>query len=382
MKKVIAVVGSSGIVGTDPLDERCWSGSGRSLFLEMDRQGFLQDAIGVESPFFEKGLLALKNFSFDRNKWRRKLNLEPLYYKSLTRQIKQKLLPLITPDTVILQIGAIYDVASILPPHIPCISYHDGNVAKMMTSPFFDKTLIPYAQRAFDWERGVYKNLKYILTMSEYLRQSMIHDFNANAFKVRNIGVGVNFDIPEEHKLDSIQKNPSDIIFVGREFERKGGNAILAALKIVQQKHPNTKLHIIGPKTNPAPEMPGIVHHGFLHKNKKEDAELFFQILSRCSIGVFPTLFDAFGIPVLEMMSYKIPCIATNILAMPEMIIPNKTGYLVNVNDGEKIAEHINFYIENPNVRANHGKQARALMSARYTWTSVVSQIKSIVQSL
>lgn len=382
MKQIIGVVGSSSIVGTDPWDPRCWSGSGSSLFNEIKNQGLLQDAIGVESPFIEKALYKLKNFRKNKRDWHRKFCLDPMYYRSLTRQVKSKLLPLLNANSVVLQLGAIYDVPSIVHPNIPCISYHDGNVAKLMTSPFFNKTLTGSAQNAFKWEKGVYKNLTYILTMSEYLRQSMIHDFGVDEQKVHNVGVGVNFNIPDISLLNSVTKSPADIVFVGREFERKGGKAILSAFDIVRRNHSNATLHVIGPKENPAPLVPGVKHYGFLHGNIKSESELFSQILSKSSIGVFPTLFDAFGIPVLEMMSYKIPCIATNILAMPEMVIPNKTGFLVDINNGEQVAKYILHYIQHPEIRQQHGEQARKLVVSRYTWTNVVDQIKNIVQSL
>jgi glycosyltransferase involved in cell wall biosynthesis len=48
---------------------------------------------------------------------------------------------------------------------------------------------------------------------------------------------------------------------------------------------------------------------------------------------VMPSLRDSFGFVFLEAMIQGVPCIGTNINAMPEIIEDAKTGYIVPVRD-------------------------------------------------
>ena len=63
--------------------------------------------------------------------------------------------------------------------------------------------------------------------MSEYLRRSFINNYGISAEKVVSIGAGINLDrLPE---IDT-EKDYSvgNVLFIGVDFERKGGNEVLA----------------------------------------------------------------------------------------------------------------------------------------------------------
>lgn len=376
---ILGVVGSSLIIGDDPWSAQCWSGSARSLFTELKKQGVLEDAVGFDIPNWQKYILALKNIAPSLTDIKKKFALDPTYYAALTKYAGSSLQ---IPDNtdVILQLGAIYNIKKIAPSHCKVVSYHDGNVAKFMQSPNFDKRFTPNALKAMDWERRVYDDLDHIFTMSEYLRQSMIEDFKQPPGKVTNVGVGVNFDVPDAHEIPE-QKNPYDIVFVGREFFRKGGACIIKAFRSVQQEEPEAKLHIIGPNAEELGsdilKMKNVIHYGFLQRDYAKDVAIFKEVMLNSAIGVFPTRFDAFGIPVLEKMAYEIPCITSNILAMPEIIEHGKTGFLIDVDDSDALCEHLLFYFKNPEIRQEHGKRARQRVVNKYTWEKVARKIEN-----
>lgn len=386
-KKVTAIVGSSSIIGDDPWSSNCWSGSGRELFLELKRQELLQQVIGFDLNKIEKYLIALRSISFSKSEWFEKFTLDPVYYGRLTSFLKNHHMEQINNADVLLQIGAIYNIPSITKPtkSRPVISYHDGNVAKMMTSPFFNQKLQKHARKAFQWEKHVYSELNHICTMSDYLRRSMIEDFGVDESRVSNIGVGVNFDIPPQSILPE-QKKTFDLVFVGREFERKGGETILQAFNLLKDQYQQLTLHIIGPSEASLSKYDldtnKVKCYGFLDRRNKRDVEIFQNVLANASIGLFPTLFDAFGIPVLEKFSYEIPCITTDILAMPELVKEGETGFLIKVNDHKSMAEAIEYYVENPEVCRTHGKNGRKLVVENYTWHNVVEKLDHVIQSV
>ena len=98
----------------------------------------------------------------------------------------------------------------------------------------------------------MYQDIDLIFTMSDYLRRSFIEDFAVPPAKIRTIGAGVNLEqIPGPRNKDYEQKK---ILFVGADFERKGGLELLRAFKMVRSVFPDAQLFIAGPRDLKIPE--------------------------------------------------------------------------------------------------------------------------------
>lgn len=298
-KKLIGIIGS-GNIGTDPFHPKSWSGSSKFFFETCDRFGILAHAIGVEAPLYFRIPLMIKNFSFNRRLWREKYYHDNLYYKTLTREISNKLSHMKVEGDII-QIGGIYNIPSIVKGKRKCYSYHDGNFAQALKSPYFQGLLpISLSKRAYAYEQNVYNGMDLIFTMSDYLRNSFIEDFNIPSNKVITIGSGINFkSIPMIKNKNYENKN---ILFIGVDFERKGGNILLEAFRLVLKCFPNAELHVVGPKTLNIPM--DLIHHirfhGYISKNIPYHNLLLQQILLDSSIFVMPSLYEPFGIAPIE----------------------------------------------------------------------------------
>ena len=375
MKKIVGVVGS-GMVGRDPFDPDCWSGSGYRLFQSMQQENVLTGAFGVDISKTYWYILAALNFHRNKKIWKRKLSLDTKFYKALTSKIKAKI-GAYGNDNIFLQLGAIYDVPELLQGRAPCVSYHDGNIAQLMKSPAFPKELIPYARKAFDWEKSVYEKLDKIFTMSEYLRRSFIHDFDMPEGKVINAGAGPNFDIPKV--LSPKDPTSKDILYVGTDFDRKGGDTLVKAFVNVYPNHPTAKLHIVGPVTAPnvlsEVNCPGIVFHGLL--SRVHDLDKITALRERSTLYVLPSRYEPFGISVLEAMCYGMAAIATNRWAFPEMISPGQTGELIEPDDIDDLTSKMDYYLSNDDLRIQHGINARKDIMGRYSWRNVTNSISA-----
>jgi starch synthase len=373
-KKLVGVIGS-GNIGRDPFHPGSWSGSSKFFFETCDKLGILERAFGVEAPPYLRLPLVGKNFSFDRSVWATKFYLDVHYYNALTREISKKLLPNDFHSNII-QIGGIYDVPRIVNGRCKCYSYHDGNLAQVLKSPYWSNT-IPKSKvnKALDYERNVYKNMDKIFTMSEYLRRSFIEDFDVSEDKVKTIGAGINLDrIPDVKVKDYEKKN---ILFIGVDFYRKGGLHLLQAFRIVKDAFPNAKLHIMGPRKLKIPHelSSGIVFHGFLSKKDPDQKQLFYSIVEDSSIFVMPSLYEPFGIAPLEAMVHEIPCILTRNWAFPEMVQPGVNGELAECGNVNELADKIQFLLRNPDLLRSMGKAARRIVLENYTWDIVVKKL-------
>ena len=371
------------MIGRDPFDPKCWSRSGYNLFTKLRSRGWLARAFGVEVPHPLRGLLMLKNFHPERKLWSQRLNLDPAYYGLLTREIERALRPNdFKPDNVLLQIGGHYNSSKAAGGRIPAYSYHDGTIAGMMSSPFFPKVNLPHARRAFEYEKGVYRDMTKIFVMAEYWRRSFIEDFGVTPARVVNVGFGVNIEIPEFAGKDYSRKN---VVFVGIDFSRKGGENLVAAFRLLRDKHPDATLHLVGPHVAP-PELSKlgsskVVFHGHLSRENPEQLAKLLEIFAQGTLFALPSLYEPFGNAGLEAMLYGMPVVATRDWSFPDFVTP-ETGLLLDrPADVRELADKIDAFLSDPDRSARAGNAGRALVLSRYTWDKVVERLEHEVST-
>jgi len=381
-KRLLGIVGS-GMIGRDPFNPYCWSGSSLRFFRALQEHpsgNLLQGAFGVEASRFSRARIAVPHYSPNRRVWQGRFHLDTRYYQALTGEVRRHLETLETgPNVCPIQLGAIYDVPAVVGRGTACFSYHDGNIAMLARSPFFSEALRPLVSEALAWERRVYDGLTKIFTMSEYLRRSFIDDFGQDGRKVVTVGVGPNFDPPRDVSGKSYKG--TDVLFIGIDFERKGGEPLLRAFaQAVRSGAGIGTLHIVGPRVRPRilddrHLTRNVVFHGFLDKRDPEQAARLRGITEGCTLFVLPTRYEPFGIAVLEAMYHGMGCVATGQWAMPEMITPGRNGWLLNdLDDTEELADYLVRFSADEDLRREMGQEARRV-AERYTWQNVADAV-------
>lgn len=376
MRQLVGVLGS-GLIGTDPFDFRCWSGISRRLFLECQDRGLLRRAFGVEVGKLSKAWFAFKNLSTGREKWRTQFYSDPGYRSALTKRIEKEL----TEQDYgcdLLQLGAMYDTPDVVKGRTACYSYNDGNFSMLLHSPYFPRGIAKSKIEAtLRYEADVNKRLDKVLTMSEYLRQSFINDYGVNPDKAVCIGAGINLD-----ELPDIDENKDysngTILFIGIEFERKGGYHLLEAFKVVRQNIPNATLHVVGPK-NVAPgceNLPGLVWHGYLSKYSHAEMAELSMLFRNAALFVMPSLYEPFGIAPLEAMAHGIPCVVSRAWALPEIVPDGVCGALVEPGDSEELSSAIIDLLKDPQRLSRYGAASRHHVETKYTWPAVVERLR------
>ncbi|MEP1446585.1 MAG: glycosyltransferase family 4 protein [Paraglaciecola sp.] len=74
-------------------------------------------------------------------------------------------------------------------------------------------------------------------------------------------------------------------------------------------------------------------HHQIQFLGRIPREQLLDEIMPKIDIYLLPTYNEAFGFAVLEAMAFGIPVVATNIMALPELIVDDQTGYLIDVSE-------------------------------------------------
>lgn len=95
---------------------------------------------------------------------------------------------------------------------------------------------------------------------------------------------------------------------------------------------------------------------------------------------VIPSLMEAVSLSALESMACGVPVLSTNVGGMPEIIEDGKTGYLVNPERADELAEAI-IKIYNDPGRDEIAKNALEMVLSRYSWSAIAETTEKILES-
>ncbi len=367
MREVTLFTGGS--VGSDPRSPRTWSGSFLALSQALERADLLQAAVGARVPKVVHYGLMLKNFTRDRTVWRKHFYFDPAFRNALTRAARA--IPV--AGETLLQVGHLFSLPEAFPGK-RCISYHDGNLPALLASGFglagVSRKRIDQALR---YEEDAARQMSVIFTFSEYLRQSFICDYRVDPEKVVNVGGAINLDeIPSAAPEKTYAAKR--LLFVGVEFDRKGGPQLLEAFRIVRQKHLTAELHIVGPRSLAhLPE--GVVFHGNLSKADPAQKARLQQLFTQSTLFVMPSLYEPYGIAPLEAMLYQLPCVLTNAWALCEHVTPGVNGDLVEKGSVDDLAAKLITLLADPALLAAMGHRARDRVLSHYRWDAVIARM-------
>ncbi len=100
-------------------------------------------------------------------------------------------------------------------------------------------------------------------------------------------------------------------------------------------------------------------------------------LLGGCDVFVHPSLWEGFGLSILEAMVFAKPIISTWVGAIPELIEHNVSGILVSPRDGARLADALILLAADADLRNRIGEQARNRWQARFTLDRMVRQTEA-----
>ncbi|NQT81075.1 MAG: glycosyltransferase family 4 protein [Candidatus Aminicenantes bacterium] len=204
--------------------------------------------------------------------------------------------------------------------------------------------------------------------------KNIFHDFVKNIVVVPN---GTDFD-PFKNKKFIIQQNNNRIFvsYLGNLFKNKGVLDLIHAAKIVLDKYKNVKFIFAGSWCKQELEIKNQAFK-FIHENNLQSNIEFVGVvlnekkenfLANTDIFVFPSWYEGFPLVILEAMAAGCPIISTkDVGVIPEVVVDNVNGILVEKQKPNQIAGSIIKLIENPRLREEMGRAGRERFEKYYT---------------
>lgn len=323
------------------------------------------------------------SFSPDLERWKQRYNagaspLSPLVRKAMSA-ISSRRAARLAPDAgVLLQMTGYFDPERWRPGLLRC-SYHDGNLAGYLRRT--DLELAPDSpgvRRALAYERSLYDAVDLIFCMSEGLRQSFIDDFEQAADKVVTVGAGANVHAPAQ--MPARDPSPPRLLFVGKQFQRKGGPTVVAAFERLRADYPDAELWIVGP-TDLAIDTPGVTVHGRISRDEPDGERQLADLYARATAFVMPSIYEPLGIAVIEAMASRLPCLVSTGGALPELVEHGVNGLLIDPGDEQALYAHMRTLAGDPELARRMGEAGYARYEGRFTWDAVADRMLAAISS-
>lgn len=195
--------------------------------------------------------------------------------------------------------------------------------------------------------------------------------------------------IPLLYQTVPAQKTPNkkvNILFLSNMIVSKGIFTLLDACVQLKKENKDFECHFVGDWLDitensfhqKVTEL-GLTDIVFAHGKKYgTDKNKFYE---KADIFVFPTQYDleTFGLVLLEAMQFELPVIATGIGGIPDIILNNETGYIIDKNNPAELADKLTLLINDPLLRESMGKAGKKRFDEKFTLSRFENRMTAIL---
>lgn len=279
-------------------------------------------------------------------------------------KIKRKLIN--NKYAFIFQTQSVFDSSN---PHTPNFIYLDHTNLNNLNYKYIKPEEYLSSSRYLKLEHQIYTKATLLFVMSENIKDSLVKQYGISEDKIKMVYAGSNSKINKE--VNQQKYASKNILFVGKDWERKGGPLLIEAFKIVQQSIPDAKLTILG--STPSSQLKNCTIHGDV------PLEQVSKYYNQASVFCLPTKREPFGIVFIEAMLNRLPIVTNSVGATPELVINGENGYLLN-NQVNEYAHALITLLNNPALCEQYGTKSYEIASQSYNWDNVGNLISQYIK--
>jgi len=250
--------------------------------------------------------------------------------------------------------------------------------------------VLPHEKRFFDKPlcKIIYLLSDRLVVHSEKMKNDLINIFNISSEKVSVIPHGICLDYQssisrEEAKRELGIKEKRIILFFGLVRKYKGLENLLTAFSRIKDDF-DVGLLVAGDFVEGKDKYEKMIaeydikdrvyiHPGYI---KDEDVPLFFSA-SDLLVQPYVSFTGQSGV-VPTAYFYSRPVIASNVGGLPEIVLNNRTGIIVEPQDVDQIADAIRFFLRSPEKIKEYGENGRRYLKEELSWDSIVVKMLEI----
>ncbi len=170
-----------------------------------------------------------------------------------------------------------------------------------------------------------------IVYPSEWVADSAIYDYQVEKAKVEIIPFGANLDTSplSEAVLSKEQNSPCRLLFVGKDWHRKGGEIAFQTLISLHKMGIDAELVVVGSVPPAEIKHDKLTVIPYLDKNIPQQRQKLNELFLKSHFFVFPTRADFSPIVICEANAFGLPVLTTDGGGIPTIIKNGTNGYML-----------------------------------------------------
>lgn len=229
-------------------------------------------------------------------------------------------------------------------------------------------------ERAHSEQLRMFNACDGVLTLSTYAADSIARDFSIPRNLITPIGAASTITESLDQDFGMDRYASSRILFVGRDWNRKGGELLREAFRLVRSRISKATLTIVGPETSPCSD-PGVIYVPPINKGHSAGRKKLEQLFKTSSVFCMPTQCDTWGMVFTEACAFGTPIVGLNQWAIPDIVSHDFTGIIVQERTASALAAGLVSLLENPQRLQTMGIEAKQRLRNVLDWTHVADRI-------
>lgn len=343
-----------------------------ALIEALRRRFPLLEVWDVEVGRIERLALLARTVHASQDRWRNRFHAHPATFARRTAAFRRRAAAS-PPVDAVLQVGVLFN-ADTGPVGPPLVVYTDYTVA--LSAVRGRSFRLPLGRRAV--ERRIAQESKALIAAdavcarSRMAAESLVTSCGVPPERVSIIGGGGNVLAPSTMPAFAATEPPPRFLFVGRDFHRKGGDIVLAAFRLVRERHPGATLTIASRQCAAEP-VEGV------RWLEQLSVEALAEAYARTDALVLAPRLETWGDVLIEAMGFGVPCIVPDEAPFDEIVVPGKTGFLIGSREPSAFAEAMLTVAADPDQQRRMGAAAREHVAQHFTWDVVADRLAAVI---
>jgi glycosyltransferase involved in cell wall biosynthesis len=372
----------------DARDVKRWSGLGYFIWQALVARGLEVELIGpLPLSFRVRKLMALKA------RYHRRVSGkfywpdgDLLSVRGFSAAAGRKLKTLPPVDAVV---SPTILSTAFLPGRVPLVIYSDTTLRKLFaTYPAHANMARGNYRQADKIEFSAHRRASALVYASEWAAKSAHQDYSADPAKIHVVPFGANLETAParaivEQAIEARDRRPVNLLFIGVEWERKGGPTALAVTRHLNRLGIPAQLTVIGCPAKLAAGDEKIVNQlGFLKKDIAGQARIQAE-LAQSHFLIVPSIAECFGLVYCEASSFGVPSIARDVGGVPSAVRNGRNGQRFSMETSpEQIAEWIAAQFKDFATYRQLALTSLAEFDAHLNWKVAGEKLENIIRSV
>lgn len=344
----------------NPRSSSSWSGIPAAICAQLEKRGF--DILVVGTPLMDKIFWAGAKLPWLGLFPNRERALVYAHQKTVSRTLLK-----LRPD-VLVSIGAPHKIVGL------ARDWPSAHVTDMMFAQVAEQypkymRLNGRAVRIGNrMQQELLDRATLVSVASQWAREEAMRSYRFNKDNVIVAPFGANLtDVPEPGY--AVLPGPLRFLFVGADWQRKGGRTALEIFKKIRATIADAEFHIAGCAPQEASSVPGVTVHGFLSKGNPAQRGRLLRLFNQASFFLMPSRQEAYGIVYCEASAFGVPPIAAKVGGVGEIIENGVNGLLLPADaDPEAYAAAVLTVWRDPSRYEKMRRAARMAYETKLNW--------------